>query len=90
MQRHHTSPKTLHVADDDSDQRTYLASWEVPAERQIAAWKNAPREMNWRLPCGDKHSAKARMNPRSKRASSKALFDATACVGNGTGSYERE
>jgi hypothetical protein len=47
MQRHHTSPKSIDVVDDDSDRRTYLAFylafWNVPSERHLAAWRNDPQ-----------------------------------------------
>ena len=43
MQRHHTSPKTLQVADDGNYERGYLASWMSPTERQTGAWANDPQ-----------------------------------------------
>jgi hypothetical protein len=40
LQRHHSSPKTVHVNGDDGVAGDYLASWTPPTERQHAAWEN--------------------------------------------------
>jgi hypothetical protein len=40
MHRHHVSPRAVTIVADPESPRNYLAAWDAPTERQIAAWAN--------------------------------------------------
>jgi len=40
MHRHHRPPKSIHVSEHGELGRDYVASWDAPSERQMAAWSN--------------------------------------------------